>query len=179
MGPSVLRVLTAGCAAVAALFLVGPSAAAPNDVGQTAPLLVVRQLDGRDFDLAALRGKVVVINLWATWCVPCRAEMPMLDAFFRQHQQEGLVLIGVSADDVHDRKDVVKAMQGLAYPAALLADARANGFGSAKVLPITYVIGPEGTIRAKLMPTRGGLTEAELAGRMDLSLDVLHPPTIV
>lgn len=136
--------------------------AAAGDAFQPSPVLVVRQLDGAQFDLAALKGKVVVVNVWATWCPPCRAEMPMLDAFYRQHRAAGVVMLGLSADDPHDRRDVKQAMQGLSYPAALLRDATANGFGAPKVLPITYVIGPDGTIHATLLPQHGALTEPEL-----------------
>jgi thiol-disulfide isomerase/thioredoxin len=136
---------------------------AADDVGQAAPAFIARQLDGATLDLAALRGRVVVVNLWASWCTPCRAEMPMLEAFYRKHQAEGLALVGLSADDLHDRKDVEKAARGVSYPIALLQEAKANGFGNPKALPMTYVIDRQGVIRARLMPTRAGLTEPELA----------------
>lgn len=138
-------------------------AAASDDVGQPAPVLVVRQLDGHDLDLAALRGKVVILNFWATWCPPCRAEMPVLQAFYEKHAAEGVMVIGVSADDPHERKAVTRVMQQFTYPAALLADARSNGFGTPKVLPISYIIGTDGIIRARLLPTRGNLTEQALS----------------
>ena len=56
--------------------------------------------------------------------------MPMLEAFYQKHRSEGLTVIGLSADDAHERKAVSRAMQGLTYPAALLVDANPNGFGS-------------------------------------------------
>jgi peroxiredoxin len=89
--------------------------------------------------------------------------MPMLEAFYRKHQAEGVLLVGLSADDLHDRKDVEKAARGLTYPIALLQEAKANGFGSPKALPMTYVIDKNGVIRARLMPTRAGLSEPDLA----------------
>jgi thiol-disulfide isomerase/thioredoxin len=157
------RPLLISLAALAPLLLSALSRADGDDVGRAAPALIVRQLDGQELDLAALRGQVVVLNFWATWCPPCRAEMPMLDAFYRQHQSEGMLLVGLSADDQRDRKKVVKAMQGLTYPAALLKDATANGFGAPRALPITYVIGADGVIRARLLPQRRALTEQDLA----------------
>jgi thiol-disulfide isomerase/thioredoxin len=137
--------------------------AASDEVGQPAPPLVVRQLDGQELDLAALRGKVVILNFWATWCPPCRAEMPVLEAFYQKHAAEGVVVIGLSADDPHERKAVARAMHGFTYPAALLVDARSNGFGNPKVLPISYIIGTDGIIRARLLPTKGNLTEQALS----------------
>ena len=74
-----------------------------------------------------------------------------------------MLLVGLSADDLHDRRDVEKAARGLTYPIALLREATVNGFGSPKVLPMTYVIDQSGVIRARLTPTRDGLSEADLA----------------
>lgn len=66
--------------ALAFVLLSAPGAAdAPLRVGQPAPALVVPLLDGRTFDLGSERGRVVIVNFWATWCSPCRAEMPRLD----------------------------------------------------------------------------------------------------
>jgi thiol-disulfide isomerase/thioredoxin len=75
-----LMFLTVALAALTAL-----DAQAATELGQPAPALLVQELNGQTFDLAALRGKVVVINFWATWCPPCRQEMPTLDAFYRRH----------------------------------------------------------------------------------------------
>jgi thiol-disulfide isomerase/thioredoxin len=146
-----------------ALLAANVAMGAPDDVGQAAPKFVARQLDGATLDLAALRGQVVVVNLWASWCTPCRAEMPMLEGFYRKHQGEGMLLLGLSADDLHDRRDVEKAARGLTYPIALLQEARSNGFGSPKALPMTYVIDRNGVIVARLTPSRVALTESELA----------------
>src|SRR4029077_18107623 len=90
-------------------------------VGAAAPELVVVQLDGRTFDLAKQRGKVVSVNFWATWCSPCRAEMPLLDSFYQRYRARGVELIGMSVDDAQDRAAVVRVMQQRSYPAALAA----------------------------------------------------------
>jgi thiol-disulfide isomerase/thioredoxin len=125
-------------------------------------VLVVTQLDGRQLAAAALRGKVIFVNFWATWCAPCRAEMPLLDAFYRRHHGAGLEIIGVSADDARDRKQVVRVMRAFAYPAAMLDDAKINGFGAPPALPLSYVIDRAGIVRAVLTPLSTPITRKTL-----------------
>ncbi|MGH7814329.1 MAG: TlpA family protein disulfide reductase [Candidatus Binataceae bacterium] len=150
---------------VAAILALGASscALAGAKSGGAAPALVVKELNGQTFDLAAMRGKIVVVSFWATWCPPCRAEMPQLDAFYRRYHSRGVELIGVSADDSWERAKVVQAMKAFHYPAAMLADAQSNGFGEPAVLPVTYVIDRNGIVRAKFTPDKGPLTEQGLA----------------
>jgi len=151
--------------AAAALFAALPllTSARPPEVGQPAPALVVQELDGHGFDLGALRGKVVIVNFWATWCSPCRAEMPLLDAFYRRYHDQGVELLGLSIDDLHDRGDVSRIMQKFSYPAALVATAKVNGFGAPLVVPMTYVIDSAGVVRARLLAGKTAVTEQSLA----------------
>lgn len=122
----------------------------PPAVGQPAPALVVPQLDGHVFDLAKLRGKVVLVNVWATWCSPCRLEMPTLNAFYQHLHSRGLVLLGLSIDEASDSGEVRKVMRQFSYPGALASAARVNGFGQPIAVPVTYVIDAHGVIRAQL-----------------------------
>jgi peroxiredoxin len=131
-------------------------------VGEEAPRLVVRDLEGSRFDLSALRGKVVIINVWATWCPPCREEMPLLDAFYSRFHSRGVELVGISVDHKRDRKDVLKVAESVHYPVAVLADADTNGFGTPAVLPVTYVVDPEGVVRAVMTPASVKLSEDAL-----------------
>lgn len=142
---------------------VGPCPLAATEVGQAAPPLVVRKLDGQSFDLSAQRGQVVLVDFWATWCPPCREEMPVLDAFYRRYRDQGLTVIGVSVDRLHDRADVGKVMQAFSYPAAMMRDATVNGFGTPSALPILYVVDADGAIRAKLTPDKTPVTQESLA----------------
>jgi thiol-disulfide isomerase/thioredoxin len=124
---------------------------APVRVGERAPALVVPRLDGVVFDLAALRGKVVIINFWATWCSPCRAEMPQLDAFYRRYRARGLELLGVSVDDAQDRDAVVRVMRSFSYPAGLAVAAKVNDFGAPIAVPLTWIIDAKGVVRTRLV----------------------------
>ena len=132
-------------------------------IGQTAPALVVEELNGHTFDLATERGKVTIVNFWATWCPPCRNEMPTLDAFYKRYHAQGLEMIGLSADRPHDRSEVAKVMQSFSYPAAMLRDAKSDGFDEPNALPVTYVVDKNGILRARLTPEDKPLTEQALA----------------
>ena len=145
------------------IAVLGESAFASAEIGQPAPALMVTELDGQTFDLSSERGKVVVINFWATWCAPCREEMPALDAFYRHYRERGLVMIGLSADHPHDRSEVAKAMESLSYPVAMMRDAEANGFGSPAILPATWIVDRNGVVRAKLTPDEIKVTGESLA----------------
>src|ERR1700744_2480766 len=99
-----------------ALLLGGTEAHADPVIGQPAPALMGKLLDGKPFDLSKLHGKVVIVNFWAHWCAPCREEMPAFDSIYRQHKKD-LVVIGVSTDKDRHGDDVVKIMQSFSYPA--------------------------------------------------------------
>jgi cytochrome c biogenesis protein CcmG/thiol:disulfide interchange protein DsbE len=149
---------------IAAVMLTrGARALANAELGKPAPTLVVNELNGDTFDLSAQHGRVTIVNFWATWCAPCRKEMPALDAFYRQHHAQGLDLIGVSDDRPHERSEVVKVMQSFSYPAAMLDDAESDGFGDPTALPVTYVVDANGIVRAKFTPDEKPLTEQSLA----------------
>ena len=162
------RARSAAAAAAIVLFALlaavpaAPARAAP-EVGRPAPPLMLRLLDGGSFDLAALRGRVVIINFWATWCPPCREEMPALDAFYRQYRDRGLDLVGISVDRPRDRAEVGRLMQPFSYPAAAVGEARENGFGSPRVLPVTWIVDAEGVVRARLTPDETAVTEKSLS----------------
>jgi thiol-disulfide isomerase/thioredoxin len=142
----------------AALWLAGvmspmwaSGAEAALRVGGRAPQLIVPTLDARVFDLAALHGKVVIINFWASWCTPCRAEMPQLDAFYRRYHSSGVELLGLSIDEPGDRMAVARIMKSFSYPAALAAAAQVDGFGPPVAVPMTWIIDAQGIVRARLI----------------------------
>lgn len=144
------------------LLLATGGARAGPEVGRPAPELVLKTLDGSVFDLAKHRGRVVLVNFWATWCGPCRQEMPALDAVYRRHRANGLDVVGVSADRPRHRDEVMQLMRAFAYPGGLVSDANPNGFGSPDAIPVTYVIDGDGVVRTRLAGHPA--TEGELEG---------------
>jgi cytochrome c biogenesis protein CcmG, thiol:disulfide interchange protein DsbE len=134
----------------AASISAAPVRSAPA-LNETAPALVLTDLDGRAFDLAKQRGKVVLVNYWATWCAPCKVEMPTLDAFFRRYHDAGLEVIGISVDFKNDVAKVPKAAKTVTYPVALLKAITDNGFGPPEGVPLTYVIDINGVVRDKFI----------------------------
>ena len=136
--------------ALTVAFSLDRACAAP-EIGEAAPPLVLTAIDGTSIDLAKLRGKVVLVNFWATWCAPCRKEMPTLDAFYRRHRGQGFELIGISVDFARDAAKMRKVAAGLAYSAVGINDIAVNGFGAPDGVPVTYVIDGEGTIRDKFI----------------------------
>jgi len=137
------------CSLVGA-FACAHTHAAPT-MGEAAPPLVLSGLNGKVFDLSKLRGKVVLINYWATWCAPCKVEMPTLNAFYRRYRNQGLEIIGISVDFKDDIAKVPKVAGTLAYPTALLGAISENGFGPPEGVPLTYVIDVDGVVRDKLI----------------------------
>jgi peroxiredoxin len=140
-------------------------------VGQAAPALVTPTLDARTFDLASLKGKVVVVHFWATWCMPCREEMPALEAVWRQYHSKGFEVLAVSADRPRARADVAQVMQYFTFPAASLGSITKNDFGTPTSIPITYVIDKSGNIQQILTPDVSPLTEHGLGEEIKALLE--------
>jgi cytochrome c biogenesis protein CcmG, thiol:disulfide interchange protein DsbE len=130
-----------------AVCLALPAWAAKPKVGAPAPTIDATTLDGARFSLAEQHGKVVVINFWATWCEPCRAEMPALDAFYKAHRAEGLEVLAVNMDDDDQLGAVKTVMSGFSFPAARYSDTQAAGYGRIWRLPLTFVIDRKGVLR--------------------------------
>ena len=126
-------------------------------IDKPAPSLVVSTLDGQVFDLSKLRGDVVLVNYWATWCAPCRKDMPKLDTFYRRYHQQNLAMIGISVDRPRDLEKVRKVMASLAYPVAMLKGVTVDGFGPPEGVPITWIIDADGKVRDRMIDVRDEL----------------------
>ncbi len=124
-----------------------------------APALTIETSGGNEFDLAAMRGKVVLVNFWATWCAPCLAELPAIEKFYRHHRAEGFEVIALSIDKPRDVAKMQRLIATLPFQAALLSDATRNGFGTPDAVPVSYVIDARGVVRDKFIGVDDELLE--------------------
>jgi peroxiredoxin len=100
--------------------------------------------EGKKISLKDFRGKVVLLNFWASWCVPCREEMPAMEKLYQEYKQKDFVVLAVAVKDrKQDALDFVKELK-LTYPIALDADAQVGTLYGAWGLPATYLIGRKG-----------------------------------
>jgi cytochrome c biogenesis protein CcmG, thiol:disulfide interchange protein DsbE len=128
---------------------------APLDVGSRAPQYDGMTLSGQPFSIEASRGKVVVLNIWATWCLPCRKEMPALQRLHDQLGARGLYVVGISTD-VAETRDVADFVKGLGITFPIVHDTRhtIEDLYSVPGLPTTFVIDKKGRIDRKLLGAR-------------------------
>ena len=139
-----------------------PAAATPKvfgaGVGDLAPDNLGVGPAGMPVSLASLRGHVVIVNFWATWCGPCRSEVPLLNALRARYGAQGLDVVGVSLDD--DGWPAIKSFTNgvpVAYSLTLGTDGVSTEFGGVKELPATFVIDRDGVIAAHMTgPLREG-----------------------
>jgi thiol-disulfide isomerase/thioredoxin len=123
----------------------GPS---PIKIGAPAPKLVLKDLEGHTVDLESLKGKVVIVDFWATWCEPCQVMIPWLEEFHNRYASQGLEIVGVSMDDdVKDVKPFVDKAK-MNYPILFGNDAIADAWGGVFGLPTSFMIDRQGKIRA-------------------------------
>jgi cytochrome c biogenesis protein CcmG, thiol:disulfide interchange protein DsbE len=116
-----------------------------------APAYAARTLDGESVSLEELRGKVVLVNFWATWCPPCRLEMPGFQRLYEDRAHQGFVVLGISTDRAGER--VVREFlreRGLTFPVAMASGQVVQDFGGVRALPTSFLIGRDGTIRQEV-----------------------------
>jgi thiol-disulfide isomerase/thioredoxin len=121
--------------------------AAASMVGQPAPALTFKDLAGNDVSLDALKGKVVVVDFWATWCGPCVTEIPGYIELQKKHGADGLVIVGVSLDQKGPKHVQRFAEQkGMNYTVVMGDSEAVDAFGGFDVIPTTFLIGRDGRI---------------------------------
>jgi peroxiredoxin len=125
--------------ASAAIPAIAPAAAAPD--------FTLRTMSGPNMRLAEQRGRVVMVNFWATWCGPCRQEMPQLDRLYQKYKSSGFVLLGVNVDDdTHKAADVAGKL-GVTFPVLLDTDKAVSKLYDLSTMPSTVLIDRDGKVR--------------------------------
>lgn len=157
-------------AAAIAIAVGGTSgaAAAPAKVGKPAPNATITTYDKQKVKIADLKGKVVVINHWATWCAPCKAEMPMMSKFHSRFKDRGFEIYGVTTQDSVPPRMLKEVARVLSYPLALRITG--NGYPILTGLPTTYVIDRKGIVRHT---KQGAFSTQEF---IDLIVPLLNEP---
>ena len=127
-----------------ALAAAAPASAGPLKVGDRASDFQLTMLDGSKVSMADLRGQVVVLNFWATWCGPCKAELPLLDAYYRMRKANGLRVFTIATEDSLPAFKLKPLFAAMAIPSAR----RIKGnYGVLGALPTNYVIDRAGIVR--------------------------------
>lgn len=135
-----LRAMAAAALAPLAALWAAHARADTLAIGQPAPPLTLHTLDGRELSTTALRGKVLILAFWATWCDPCREELPLLSAFAARHAAQGLQVLGFCLDDPSRLTEVRAVARTLSFPVGLLGSAYAGGYGRIWRLPVSFVV---------------------------------------
>jgi peroxiredoxin len=122
-------------------------ASVPGEMNYPAPELTLTNMQDQTVSLADYRGQWVLVNNWATWCPPCRAEMPELNAYYEAHRADGFVLIGVSSGDSKAQIADFTREYGLSFP--MWQDPTSASLRAFRMdyLPSSFVIDPSGTVR--------------------------------
>lgn len=141
------RLRAAGVMLIAVLCLPVGQASSVVLVGQPAPDFALRSFSGETLRLSEHLGEVVIVNFWATWCGPCRQEMPLLDEIYGKYRSVGLVLISVNLD--HHMEPAVEMAQTLKVSYPVLFDAQKSVSKSYQVssMPVTVLIDRAGVVR--------------------------------
>jgi peroxiredoxin len=142
----ILRFLAAAALATltTTFALAAHATPAPNAV---APDFTLRGSDGRNVRLDELRGQVVLVNFWATWCGPCREEMPRLNSLYEKYRKSGFVLLGVNIDDDPHTAIATASKLNVAFPVLLDTDKKVSKLYDLSTMPSTVVIDRDGKMR--------------------------------
>src|SRR5262249_40425881 len=125
---------------------VRPAEANDLRVGAPAPPATLVTLDGRRTSTTQLIGQVVIVTFWATWCEPCREELPLLSRYADQHADAGLQVLGFGLDPPDKLAQVQAVAQTLSFPVGLMANSSAPGYGRIWRLPVSFTINRAGLL---------------------------------
>jgi len=139
------------CSLILLVNMTSDTLFAQEDSPVDAPDFTLTDLDGNAISLSDLEGEVVFLNFWATWCTPCKKEIPFFNEAYETHKDNGLKILGISID--RSEKIVKKFLekQELVYPVAMGTQKFLNDYGIARVVPVTVIIDKKGKLRHKVI----------------------------
>lgn len=128
-------------------LMAATSLASSGLAGKPAPDFALKSSTGQNLRLSEYRGDVVMINFWATWCGPCRQEMPLLDELYSRYERVGFSLLGVNIDDDPGRAMDMIAELGVSFPVLFDAGKDVSKLYQVDAMPVTVIVDREGTVR--------------------------------
>jgi peroxiredoxin len=128
-------------------IIAASSLASSGMEGQQAPDFALKSSTGENMRLSEFRGDVVMINFWATWCGPCRQEMPLLDELYSRYQRVGFNLLGVNIDDDSNRAMNMIEELGVNFPVLFDARKEVSKLYEVEAMPVTVIVDRKGTVR--------------------------------
>jgi peroxiredoxin len=170
MRAAVPRRLRLACLLVGVCLAANTAPAAESLLHKQAPEIDLMDLNGKRVDLHAYRGKVVLLDFWATWCAPCQLEMPRFVAWQKQYGPRGLRVIGISMDDDPELARKLYKKLRLNYPVMMGNEKVGELYGGVLGLPVTFLIDSRGEVRAQFQ----GETDLN-AMEEQLKALLLHP----
>jgi peroxiredoxin len=138
------------------------SLASSGLAGQEAPDFVLKSADGSNLRLSEYRGDVVMINFWATWCGPCRQEMPLLDDLYSRYNRVGFSLLGVNIDDDSTRAMEMAKELGVSFPVLFDERKEVSRLYQVEAMPVTVLVDREGKVRHVHLGYKPGYEEKYL-----------------
>jgi thiol-disulfide isomerase/thioredoxin len=142
-----------------------PDAAGATMTGRVAPAFTLVDLSGKKVSLSQFRGHPVVVNFWATWCGPCKLEMPWFEEMNQKYKDKGLVILGLSQDTGTSTDEIAKAVKkiGVTYPILQPDDNVPKLYGGVDYLPETFYVDTKGTV---VEETAGAPTRDEIEAKV-------------
>lgn len=125
-----------------------PDSEGANLQGRPAPAFTLTDVNGREVSLGQFKGHPVIVNFWATWCGPCKLEMPWFQEFSEKYKPQGLVVLGLAQDDGASRGDISSAAKkiGVSYPILMPDEKVSKAYGGVDYLPETFYVARSGKV---------------------------------
>jgi thiol-disulfide isomerase/thioredoxin len=118
----------------------------------------LKDLSGQEQNLSSYAGKLVFLNFWATWCGPCRTEIPSMEELYLELQNQGFVIVALNSQETDEQVADFVENVGMSFPVLLDTDGRVGAAYSIRAIPTTYIIDPQGYILGRMVGTRDWYT---------------------